>query len=278
MGTPTNVKPIGAYSDEFRILAFAEGLDSGITKMFSFVGAMPDKGLSMNFTPILGKDKNTNDVFITNGAYGATTTAEQVVAEGDFSFSLNKDFNTEINNISPEVCKDVLQAIISGEKFSYDGEDWIVVGTNGQRYIGSLSTTDVKYFFQEEGRLSVPNAWDADGNKTKQDNGKAASFADTALVAFESTGLYGTDNRKGFRVPYSFETEKMFNQDTTTDNYSTTMKRLSDVKFTEGSIYDTMTDAQVLNDTESTALKRVEVDYVIEVSKDENGISSLQIK
>ena len=266
MSRIVNVKPIGAYDDEFRILAFAENLTTGVVKLFSFVGAMPDKSLSMSFTPILGKDKNTNDIFISNGLYGATTTAEQVVTENEFSFQLNKDFNTEINELDPTVCRDVLQAIISGEKFKYDGDEWIVIGTNGARYIGKLSTTDVKYFFLEEGKLTVPNAWDENGEKLLIDNGKAAPFSDTALVAFESTGYFGTDQRKGFRVPYAFETEKMFNQDTAADNYGTTMKRLSDVRFTDGSIYDTLTDPQELSTTDTKELKRVQVDYVIEVS------------
>jgi len=247
MSRVVNVKPIGSYSDDFRIFALAESLTSGATKMFSFVGAMPDKSLSINMNPILGKDKTVNNVFISNGRFGASTTAEQNVSEADFSFSLNKDFNTEINLLDPRVCKDVLQAIISGEKFTNDNEEWVVVGINGQRNIGGLSTTDMKYFFLEEGKLAIPNEWDENGEKLTQENGVVAPFADTALVGFEMTGLFGTDTRRGYRIPYAFETEKMFNQDTTADNYSTTMKRLCDVIQTAGSIYDVMTDAQPLS-------------------------------
>ena len=179
---------------------------------------------------------------------------------------MNKDFNTEINELDPRVCKDILQAIISGEKFTFDSVEWIVVGVNGQRYIGDLTTTDMRYFFELEGKLAIPNAWGSTGKKLTQDNGKVAPFADTALVGFEMTGLFGTSTRRGYRIPYSFETEKMFNQDESADNYSTTMKRLSDVMQTAGSIYDVMTDAETLDTVATDELERIEADYIVEIA------------
>lgn len=265
MGRVQNVKPISAFNDAMRILAFAENQTTGVTSMFSFVGAMPDQGLSLPLAPILGKDKNTNNVFINNGKYGATTTAEQVVEDMSFSFQLNVDFNTAVNNISPAVCKDILQAIISGEAFQYGGDDWIVVGTNGQRHIDGLTTTDIQYFFLEEGKLTDPNAWE-NGKRVKQENTMASAFPDTALIAFETTGKYGTSDYMGFRIPYCFETGKTFNQDTTADNYGSDMKRLGDVRTTRGSIYDVMTDPEELDIAETDELYRIEATHVIEVS------------
>ena len=275
MSTPTNVKPIGAYNNCFRVSVLAENLTTGVTELFSIVAGIPDKSLSLNLMNINSMDKNTNTVYVCNGEFGADTSAEAIVETMDFSIALNQDYNTIVNEIAPETCKDIWRALLTGDKFVNDGVEYLVLGVNGQKWKGTTSAEilDTKYLLYRDSLLKHPARKDADGNPYMLQNGKANPFLDRPLHMFEIMGEFSPTEKSGYRIAYALNTGATFNEDTTANNHSIDEKRLCDVFDISEYLVDGVSNAEELAISGDDSIYRVEVDYIVEVS--EGGVPTV---
>jgi hypothetical protein len=276
MSTATNVKPIGAYNNCFRFTVFAEKISgSGLTlavgesAIFSIVAAIPDKSLTLNLMNIKSPDKNTNTVYYCDGSFCSDTTGEAIVETMDFSITMNQDYNTIINDIAPEVCKDIWRAILTGDKFTDgNGDYFVVVGVNGQRWIDSSKsvTTELRYLLTKDGMLKHPSRKEADGTPYLEANGKVAPFNDRALHMFEVMGSYSDTEMSGYRIAYAMNMGSTFNQDTTANNYSIDEKRLCDVFDIDKYLVEGISDPQALATTGTPTVYRVNCTHILLVS------------
>jgi hypothetical protein len=79
-------------------------------------------------------------------------------------------------------------------------------------------------------------------------------------------GSYSDTEMSGYRIAYAMNMGSTFNQDTTANNYSIDEKRLCDVFDIDKYLVEGISDAQAMATTGTTAIYRVDCDYIIEVS------------
>jgi hypothetical protein len=280
MSTATNVKAIGAYNNCFRFTVFGEQVSDdhgtflkGQTRIFSIMASIPDKSLTINLANIKSPDKNTNSIFYCDGSFAQDTTGEAIVETMDFSLTLNQDYNTIINTLAPEVCKDIWRAILTGDKFT-DGNDheFVVVGVNGQRWVGTSSyqEKDTKYLLYRDGLLKHPSKKEADGTPALEPNGKASPFKDRALHLFEIMGKFSSNasEQSGYRIAYAMNASSSFNQDTTVNNYGIDEKRLCDVWDIDKYLVEGVSNAQLIN------AEPTDITDIYRIGRASNGVST----
>ena len=260
---------VGGYSGCFKVTAFAEKVSTGEVRLFSIGASIPDKSLSLDTPSVMGRDKNEQDIFFCNGDYAATNTGEAIINVMDFDVTIGDDYAALINNLSNTQQRDVLKAIVEGGQFKDGkGDVWTVIGTNGQRWIGTRQPEigNQRYTLLREGLLKHPNRKDENGEWALTRNGKVEAYNDTALVLFELKYRLSANKENGYMIPYAFNTSNTFNEGSGADinKHTLSFKRLCDVQTTDKFLNEGLSDAQTVT-TDGTIYK-LNVDYLASVA------------
>lgn len=267
-----NTMVVGGYKGCFRVNALAEcviaggGANVGDVALFSIRASIPDKGLNIDLSNIMATEKDEQDIHTCTGEYAATNAGAVKVEAKTFDVTIGDDFSQLINDLSPEQYRDVFKAIISGGTFKDgNGAVWTVIGTNGQRWIGTINPEtdlDHMYLFYLDGKLSHPSKKDALGNPFLYENGKAKAYNDRALIDFELKYTFSSNKKTGYRIAYALNTKNTFNEGSGSDinKHQLSFTRLCDIKNIEEYLVDGASYPKAITDTGDAI--EVNVNYI----------------
>jgi len=258
---------VGGYNGCIRINAIGKVVQTktgttltlGDYALYSLKIGVIDKGSSIDLGMINSKKRATQDNYKCGGTRAGRTRGEVETNDRSLSFTFADDYNYAINNIEPEIQKNIAVAMLEGQSFILgsahaDGtKDVIaVVSMAGNEWLGTTNAVvdqDYANFKLLDGKLILANKKNSDGTLAVETNDIVTTYFDTMMVSVEGMWEYAGSIKKGFTAAYNFCTENTFNEGSSADinKHAVTFDRYCDCRSKSKYTVDGITDAQLIN-------------------------------
>jgi len=229
-----NNQTVGHKNGCCRLTFLGQNLTSNKIGWYSLTIGLPQEGVTYDDGNILDRAVETENVFSCKGNLATKQAGNQVVNEKTFDIAYNEDWNFVVNNISPEIQKNTMKAILKGNsiKDAVSGDIILVLGTQGQRWLGTteFETLDTFYFLEEDGKLYSPDKNDANGDPELVANSVKSPYEKSALIMVEFLYAFNGTKKSGERFAYCMPMTSTFTEGsgTSPNSHTVSMERFCD--------------------------------------------------